>query len=155
MLIFYTIKCPYSRHWISTGNMFTYVCCGWFFKIIFTSIYFFNNFRYWLNSNILVSSDGIPIPQKSFFYIVLWIDSEVVYRWGVAEQFGLRKSHLRNHWNLFVFIAYTQLFIYKKRANFNPIGAIFSQNYSDTPICILLSLSSKLYATQTASILQS
>ena len=79
-----------------------------------------SNFRYWLNSNILVSSDGIPIPQESFFYIVLWIDSEVVYRWGVAEQFGLRKSHLRNHWNLFGFFAYTQLFIYKKKSKFQP-----------------------------------
>ena len=42
MLIFYVIKCPYRRHWMPTGNMFTYFCCYWFFRIIFRSFYFFN-----------------------------------------------------------------------------------------------------------------
>ena len=41
-LIFYTITRPCRRHWITSGNMFTYVCCQWFFKITFRSIYCFN-----------------------------------------------------------------------------------------------------------------
>ena len=42
VFIFYTIKRPYLGHWIFTRNMFTYFCCRWFFKIIFTFIYSFN-----------------------------------------------------------------------------------------------------------------
>ena len=30
------------KHWISADNMFSYFCCRQFFRIIFTSIYFFN-----------------------------------------------------------------------------------------------------------------
>ena len=40
------------------------------------------------------------------------------------------KIPLKNLWNLLVFIAYTQLFINKKQANFNTIGAIFGPSYT-------------------------
>ena len=42
ILIFYTIKYPYLRNWIPARNMLKHFCCEWFFKIIFTSIYSFN-----------------------------------------------------------------------------------------------------------------
>ena len=42
MFIFCTIKFPYQRHLIITGNMFAYFCCGLLFRIIFTSFYTFN-----------------------------------------------------------------------------------------------------------------
>ena len=80
-LIFYTIKWPCDRHWIPSGNVFSYFCCRWFFKIIFTIIYSFNqNFRICINSgwcfirfsvlmklNILVFSEVNATPQKSLF----------------------------------------------------------------------------------------
>ena len=51
ILIFYAIICPYRSHWIPTGNMFTYFCCGWFFKTIFTYIYSFNEiFKIFIHS---------------------------------------------------------------------------------------------------------
>ena len=62
-------------------SMFAYFFCRWIFWIVFTSINLFyytlkiyinNNwcfvsFWYWLNSNILVSSGGIMMLQKSLF----------------------------------------------------------------------------------------
>ena len=57
----------------------------------------------------------------------------------------------KNHLNLLVFIAYTQLFN-KKRVNFNPIGTIFSSNYYDTPVLYTTSFAFKVYTTQTVSI---
>ena len=40
----------------------------------------------------------------------------------------------------------------KKQANFNPIGASFSPNYSDRPHMYTTSIPLKLYTTQTVSI---
>ena len=42
VIIFFIIKCLYHRHWILRGNMFNYFCKGSILRIIFTSIYFFN-----------------------------------------------------------------------------------------------------------------
>ena len=54
-----------------------------------------------------------------------------------------------------VFIAYTQLFINKKQANFILIGTIFGPAYSDTPSHLYTtSIAFKLYTTQTVSIPQ-
>ena len=51
MLGFCTIKCKYHRHWISTGNMFTYFCCGRLCKIIFTTTYFcIQKFEIYINN---------------------------------------------------------------------------------------------------------
>ena len=51
ILGFCTIKCKYHRHWISTGNMFTYFCCGRLCKIIFTTTYFcIQKFEIYINS---------------------------------------------------------------------------------------------------------
>ena len=108
MLNLYTIKCPYHRHGILTENIFTYFCCRWFFKIILTSIYSFNqrfkiclnnrqyliksNVRYWLNSNILASSEGVITPQRSLFsHTCLW-DSSLFFvpnKWRQFKQFKI------------------------------------------------------------------
>ena len=74
MLIFYTIKCPYRKHWIHTGNMLpTFIVDDFsnlFYilhlhptlplikdsksgKIIHGTL---SDFQYWLNYNILMSS---------------------------------------------------------------------------------------------------
>ena len=100
MLIFCTIKCPYCSYWISTRkcsstNMFMYFCGRWFFRIISTSIYFFNqrfkicinnrwddvlsDFQYWLNINVLVSSEGITTLQKSLFSHIFFWDSSLFF----------------------------------------------------------------------------
>ena len=51
ILGFCTIKCKYHRHWISTGNMFTYFCCGRLCKIIFTTTYFcIQKFEIYINN---------------------------------------------------------------------------------------------------------
>ena len=61
--------------------MFTYFCCRWIFRIIFTSIsLFYCTFKiskndkwcfwlnwFWLNCDILISSEGIITLQKSLF----------------------------------------------------------------------------------------
>ena len=71
---------PSTAHIVGIGylqrNMFTYFCCAWFFKIVFTSIFFLNqifkiwlNSRSWLNHNILVSLEGITTPQKPLFQV--------------------------------------------------------------------------------------
>ena len=58
--------------------MLTYFCCGWLFRIVFTSVYYFNqrfkicinnnsvlsDFWYWLSFNISVSLECIATPQK-------------------------------------------------------------------------------------------
>ena len=80
MLIFHASKQRCCRHWKTWWNMFAYFCCRWIFKIIFPFINFlwyalkicvmngtFLDFWYWLNSNILVSSQGIIILRKSLF----------------------------------------------------------------------------------------
>ena len=81
IITFFTIQCPYRRHWIPAGNIFTYFCSGLFFRITFTSVYSFNerlkisisNFRYWLKPNILVSLESITTPQKSLIsHNFLW-----------------------------------------------------------------------------------
>ena len=50
------------------------------------------------------------------------------------------------------FFAYIQLFNNKKRADFNPIGAVFSRNYSDTPHLYTTSIALILYTTQIVSV---
>ena len=51
ILIFYTIKCPDSRHWKSAGNMFTCFCYRKVFRMLFTSIYFlYQRFKICLNN---------------------------------------------------------------------------------------------------------
>ena len=81
MLIFYTSKWRYCRHWKTWWNMFVYFCWRWILSIIFTSTnlvyhtfkiwinnkWYFIRFCNWLNSNALVSSEGITTLQKSLF----------------------------------------------------------------------------------------
>ena len=81
MLLFYLIKCSYSRHRISANNMFTCFCCWRYFQIDCTSICFFkqrfkisiNNVWHFIwphvliNFNILSFSNGITIPQETLF----------------------------------------------------------------------------------------
>ena len=51
ILIFYAIRCPYSRFLISARNMiFTCFCCRWSFRIIFAPIYFLN-WRFKIHNN--------------------------------------------------------------------------------------------------------
>ena len=87
MIFFWTIKCPYRRHWIPAGSMFTYFCFGWLFRIIFTSVYLFNqkfniciiidsvlwNFCYLLNTNVLVSSKGSTVQKITKIFIFTFI----------------------------------------------------------------------------------
>lgn len=52
---FYTTKCPYRRHWIPSRNMFIYIFCGWFLRIICTPIYYFNQrFQICITSAVLM-----------------------------------------------------------------------------------------------------
>ena len=88
-----------------------------------------------------------------FYFLPTTIYSEnfslkagVVYRWGwVSEQFGTQKIWPKNSWSLLIYI-YIYFFLSyshlnnKKRINFYQIGIVFSPNYSDTSICILLTL---------------
>ena len=86
MLIYYASKWWYCRHWKTWWNMLAYFCCRWIFRIIFTSfnlfyytlkicIYRINgdilDFWYWLNSNILVSFEGITTLQKSYYILFM------------------------------------------------------------------------------------
>lgn len=52
---------------------------------------------------------------------------------------------------LLVFIAYAQIFIDEKQANFNPLGVIFSPNYSDIHHLRTTSIDFKLYSSKTVS----
>ena len=105
---------------------------------------------------------SINITALQVFSFELWeISQNIFFRGqllqfllssGVLEQFGLKKFHLKNHWNFLGFFAYIQLFNNKKRADFNPIGAVFSRNYSDTPHVYTTSIALKLYTTQIVSV---
>ena len=95
MIFFWTIKCPYRRHWIPAGSMFTYFCFGWLFRIIFTSVYLFNqkfniciiidsvlwNFCYLLNTNVLVSSKGSTVQKitKIFIFTYFFLQSKFAF----------------------------------------------------------------------------
>ena len=91
VIIFFIIKCLYHRHWILRENMFNYFCKGSIFRIIFTSIYFFNQrlkicinnwqglsrFSILIKLQYLKSWENITAPQKSntflftyFFYMI-------------------------------------------------------------------------------------
>ena len=81
MLFFYASKWRHCRHWEIWWYIFAYFCCRRIFRIIFTFINLFDykckicinknvdllDFWYWLNSNILMSSEGIISLQKCFF----------------------------------------------------------------------------------------
>ena len=77
MLIFHTSNCLYCRHWIPTGTMFTYFCFTWFFKIIFTFIYYFNqilkiciNNRWCLIRFLLLFT--LQHHKNLYFHIFFW-----------------------------------------------------------------------------------
>ena len=87
MLISYNIRCPYIRHWIHIGNTFKYFCCIWFFRIIFISIYSFNQrfeifinnrccfiiFSVWLNPNILYYlCKALQDHKKNYFHTLIY-----------------------------------------------------------------------------------
>ena len=70
MLILCTMKRPYHRHWIPARNMFTYFCYGWFFKIVFTSIYSFNKrFKICINNRwcLIIFQLLIKLQYLNFF----------------------------------------------------------------------------------------
>ena len=65
------IKCANVQSWLSTGNMFAYFCCGWFFRIIFTSNYFFNKrLKICINNRWFLIRFWLLI--KLYYCIVFW-----------------------------------------------------------------------------------
>ena len=51
MLSFYAIIWPYCKYWATAWNIFTYFCCRWFYRIIFTSIFSNKTFKACINSS--------------------------------------------------------------------------------------------------------
>ena len=93
MLVFYVSKSRYCRHWKTWWNMFACFCCRWIFRILLHPSTFsiihsrseqiingvLSDFWYWLNSNILVSSEGIITLQKFLFSHTFLCDSSLFF----------------------------------------------------------------------------